>query len=210
MSGTACAACGTGSDNKGYPGHVVYLDRVSSRKSDTTPERAEQPLFLPCSDSLMRVLDPKRAKIPLLSPKVACLSRLSGRENDLLIDCRNRNYNVSLEGDHSGLLTPSDYSVSSNDIAPALFGIEPFSLQNRTALHIAIAPSYFSRCPRKIKGMAGLEPALSGSARRFQHDAALLVLSKFAPHSLVACFLFTRMLCKMGFLDRHRHQCGVG
>ena len=176
MSESAYAFCGTSSDNKGCPCRVVLPGRVSSRKSGTSPAREEQPLFLPCSDSLMRVLVPKRAKIPLLSPKVARLSGLSGRENDLLIDCLNRNYNVPLEGDHSGLLTPSDYSVSSNDIAPALFGIEPFSLQNRTALHIAIAPSYFSRCPRRIKGMAGLEPALSGSARRFQHDAALLVL----------------------------------
>ena len=68
----------------------------------------------------------------------------------------NRNYTEPLEGDHSGLLTPSDCPVTGNDIAPALAGNRTMtSLQNRTALHVAIASSYASRCPRRIGAGGG-------------------------------------------------------
>ena len=40
--------------------------------------------------------------------KWAGLSRLPDRENGLLVGCHNRNYSVPLEGDRSGLPTPSD------------------------------------------------------------------------------------------------------
>ena len=40
-----------------------------------------------------------------------------------------------LDGDRSGLPTPSVYSFERCDIAPALSGVEPSSLQSRTALH---------------------------------------------------------------------------
>ena len=68
----------------------------------------------------------------------------------------NRNYTEPLEGDHSGLLTPSDCPVTGNDIAPALARNRTVtSLQNRTALHVAIASSYASRCPRRIGAGGG-------------------------------------------------------
>ena len=83
-------------------------------------------------------------------------ARLSGLPADRFqtaswLILHNRNYTEPLEGDHSGLLTPSDCPVTGNDIAPALAGNRTMtSLQNRTALHVTIASSYASRCPRRI------------------------------------------------------------
>ena len=46
-------------------------------------------------------------------------------------------------------------SLTDNDIAPAVSGIEPLTLQNRTTLHIVIAPSYTPGVHGELVGTSG-------------------------------------------------------
>lgn len=110
-------------------------------------------------------------------------ARLSGPPADRFqtaswLILHNRNYTEPLEGDHSGLLTPSDCPVTGNDIAPALAGNRTMtSLQNRTALHVAIASSYASRCPRRIgatcRNRTGSCAAYGATVQRALHHTAM-------------------------------------